>query len=209
MNNMNYIKQFPLRHFTRGTLLASKGDDLTSIMAIRTGYIKITSINEAGIERLVWIAGRYDFAPNEQLFSSRGTCRYFYTALSDGSYYDVSRTDFMNEAAKNMSLMTEIARGMSEHYDDMLQRIDSVESMGVRERLLKTLSYLARRSSADHSVDLVAQGLSLTHQELASMIGSTRETTSSLLSDLRSEGLIQYDRAHLIVNVREIAAVFE
>ena len=200
MDPVDYIKGLPMQRFERGAVLIQKGDPLDFLMAIREGYVKVTSISDAGIERLLWIAGRYDFAPVEQLFSKRSTSRYFYTALTDGSYYQVNRADLIAHASQHPLLMMEIARGMSEHYDDFLQRVDAVDGLSVRERLLRTLFYLAQRFSASEAIDLYARGLHITHQDLAAMIGSTRETTSATLGELRGEGFISYDRTHFVVH---------
>jgi len=204
MDAVDYIKGLPMQRFERGTVLIQKGDPLDFLMAIREGYVKVTSISDAGIERLLWIAGRYDFAPVEQLFSKHSTSRFFYTALTDGSYYQVNRADLIAHASHHPLLMMEIARGMSEHYDDFLQRVDAVDRLSVRERLLRTLCYLAQRFSAGEAVDLYTQGLRVTHQDLAAMIGSTRETTSATLGELRSDGFISYDQTHFIVHIRAI-----
>ncbi len=209
MNTVDYIKDFPIRRFSRGAVLIQRGDPLNFLMAIREGYVKVTSISDAGIERMLWIAGRYDFAPVEQLFTKHSTSRFFYTALTDGSYYEVNRIDLIAHANEHPIMMTEIARGMSEHYDDFLQRVDAVDSPTVSERLLRTLHYLAQRFSAGASVDLYAQGLHVTHQDLAAMIGSTRETTSVVLSKLRTSGFVEYDRRSFVVNVRKIESILE
>lgn len=209
MDGVEYIKQFPIRTFERGEILLQQGDPLEFIMAIREGYVKITSINDAGIEKLLWIAGRYDFAPTEQLFSKQGQARYFYTAVTSGSYYAVEKSDLVARADQHPGIMSEIARGLSEHYDDLLQRIDTIDGLSVRERLIKTLLYLARRFSASDAVNLYEEGLRITHQDLAGMIGSTRETTSYALNDLRTEKLIDYDRKSFIVHTDKIEASIE
>ncbi len=207
MDSVEYVKQFPVRTFERGTTLLQKGDPLDFIMAIRDGYVKVTSISDAGIERLLWIAGRYDFAPVEQLFAKQSTTRFFYTAITDGSFYEVDRSDLIAHAEEHPKVMAEIAKGMSEHYDDFLTRVDAIDGLSVRERLLKTLLYLARRFSAGDKVNLYDEGLRITHQDLASMIGSTRETTSFTLNDLRDEGLVEYDRKSFIINTDKIETI--
>lgn len=209
MDAMEYIKESPVRTFESGAVLLQKGDPLEFIMAIREGYVKVTSISDGGIERLLWIAGRYDFAPVEQLFSKQSSARFFYTALTKGSYYEVNRTDLIKHASDHPALMAEIARGMSEHYDDFLQRIDTIDGLSVRERLLKTLHYLAQRFSAGSDVNLYEQGLRITHQDLAGMIGSTRETTSFTLNELRAEGLLTYNRKCFIIHVDKILAIID
>jgi CRP-like cAMP-binding protein len=207
MNSVEYIKQFPVRSFSRGTIIIQKGDPLTFLMAIRTGYVKITSISDAGIERLIWVAGRYDLAPLEQLFTKQASAQFFYTALTDGSYYEVDRIKILDYAKEHPDFMTEIARGMSEHYDDFLQRVDAMDGLSVRERLLRTLHYLARRFSAGDTVNLHEEGLRITHSDLSAMIGSTRETTSVELARLRKEALIEYNRSCFIIHTRAIEAL--
>ncbi len=204
MNTVEYVQQFPLRTFTRSEALMQKGDSLDHIMAIRDGFVKITSISDTGVERLLWIAGRYDVAPTEQLFSNNASVRYFYTALTDGSYYAVDKKAFIDKAHETPELMKEIAKSMSAHYDDFLERIDAVDSATVKERLLRTLYYLGQRLSADSTIDLFEFNLKITHNDLAAMIGSTRETTSLTLGELRKEGFIDYSRTRFIVKADKI-----
>lgn len=206
MDIVEYIRKFPVKEFTRSELLLQKGDPSTNLMAIREGFIKVTSISASGVERLVWIAGRYDLAPTEQLFSKSGTVRFFYTALTDGSYYEIDKEVLLNLAKEEPAIMAEIAKNMSVHYDDFLQRVDAVDTATVKERLVRTLCYLAERLSADSVVDLYESGLKLSHADLAAMIGSTRETTSLTLSELRKAGFIDYSRQKLTVKVDELKA---
>lgn len=207
MDIAKYIRQFPLKQFQRGELLLQKGDASSSLMAIRDGFIKVTSISNSGIERLVWIAGRYDIAPTEQLFSKHGSVRFFYTALTDGSYYEMDKNEFLDIAENDPQVMSEIAKNMSFHYDDFLQRVDAVDTATVKERLMRTLCYLADRLDASAVVDLYAYGLKISHQDLAAMIGSTRETTSLTLSELRKAQLVEYSRQKLTVYVDKIKLI--
>ena len=204
MDIVNYIQQFPTLTFRRGELLLQKGDATTQLMAIREGFVKVTSISESGVERLLWIAGRYDLAPTEQLFSKNGKVRFFYTALTDGSYYAVDKKQLLSVASGEPKIMSEIALNMSLHYDDFLQRIDAVDTASVKQRLMRTLRYLAQRLDAGAVVDLYSHGLKLSHQELSEMIGASRETTSLMLSELRKEELIEYSRQSLIVHVDDV-----
>lgn len=209
MDIVEYVKEQPLREFTRGEVLLSKDVPINSLFAIRTGYVKVTSISASGIERLVWIAGRYDITPTEQFFSRRGSTQFFYTALTDGSFYELDKSTFLNSAAESPEIMTEIARSMSSHYDDFMSRLDAVDATTVKERLLRTLYYLAQRVSADSTVNLIDYDLKLTHRDLAAMIGSTRETTSITLVELRDEQLIHYDRKSFTIFTDKIAQALE
>lgn len=207
MDLVNYIKNFPLKDFHHGEVLVQKGDAGTHLMIIRDGFIKVSSISSNGMERLVWIAGRYDIAPTEQLFSKHGEMRFFYTALTDGSFYEIDKSALLKLADDQPTVMSEIAKGMASHYDDFLQRVDAVGTATVKERLTRTLCYLAERLSADSHVDLYEYGLKLSHHDLAAMVGSTRETTSLMLAELRKEKLIHYSRQKLTIYVDKLKAV--
>lgn len=206
MDYVEYVKQFPLQRFTRGELLIQGGEPTSCLMAIREGYIKVTAIRPDGAERLIWIAGRYDLAPLEKLFSKQGAIHFFYTALTDGEYYKVDKTAFMDKARETPELMAEIARGMSDHYDDLLQRVDAVDSLDVKSRLLATLLYIAKRFSAESTVNLIEHGLKLTHLDYANLIGSTRETTSLALKELQREKYIDYSSKYFTIFCDRIEA---
>jgi CRP-like cAMP-binding protein len=204
MESIEFIRQFPIQKFVKGEILMSEGETADTLLALRSGFIKVTSISDSGVERLLWIAGRYDIAPTEQLFSTRGLLKFFYTALTDGEVYMVHKAQFLAYAKQSPQLMSEIATSMSVHYDDLLSRIDSIEQTTVRDKLIQTLCYLAGRFSADESVDIYQIGLKLTHSDIADMIGSTRETTSLELAKLREQYGVDYDRTKFVIHTERL-----
>ena len=204
MEIIDYIKKYPLREFRKGDILLSEGQQSARLFALVHGYIKVTSIHDDGSEKLLWIEGRYDIAPTEKLFSLSGELSFFYTALSDGSYYDIDKSEFIAKAKADPAFMAEVANSMSDHYDDLLKRVDSIGQTSIREKLVATLRYIAERFSASDQVDLFELGLKLTHSDIAAMIGSTRETTSLELHALKDAGLIDYDRTKFIVNLSKM-----
>ena len=200
MDVIDFVKKYPVRQFAKGETLLSEGDISDTLLAIRTGYVKVTSIDDQGNERMLWIAGRYDIVPTERLFSRHSPLQFFYTALTDGDLFQIDKADFLQKAKEDVTIMTEIATSMSGHYDDLLSRVNTIGQANIHDKLVATLRYVAQRFSADTSVDLYQLGLHLTHRDLADMIGSTRETTSLELQKLRSAGVIEYDRTHFIVH---------
>lgn len=198
MESARFIRQYSTRSFTKGEVLWGEGETPSSVLALRQGFVKVTSLDEDGNERLLWIAGRYDIVPTEQLFSS-SPISFFYTALSNGEAYEVNKQEFITAAKSNLAFMTDVASTMSHHYDDLLRRIDTVEQTTVRSKLIATLHYLSYRFGTGEAIDLYDIGLELTQQDFAEMIGSTRETTSVELHKLREEGLIDYRGIHFVI----------
>lgn len=206
MDNIDFVKAFPLRSFRKGEVLLSEGDATDTLLAVRTGYVKVSAIDNDGVQQLLWIAGRYDVVPIERMFSTRSNLRYFYTALSDGTAYQVDKQTFLTKAVDSPALMTEIARGMSQHYDELLERLQGAGRLTVRERLIAVLRYISQHFSNETTVDLYALGLRLTHQDLADMIGTTRETVSLTLGQLQKDRLVDYSRDHFTINTEHFPA---
>lgn len=204
MDVVNFVKQFPVRIFVKGEALLEAGDVSPTLLALQSGFVKVTSVDDSGAERMVWIAGRYDVVPTEQLFSRQQQLRFFYTALSDGAAYQIEKSTFLTAARGNLELMTEIAISMSSHYDDLLTRINSTEQASIRQKLIATLCYLAGRFSAERQVDLYQLGLKLTHEDVATMIGATRETVSVELQKLRHDGYVDYSRSKFVIHLDKL-----
>lgn len=193
------IKSFRLRSYQKGEPILVSGAVAENLYAIRSGFAKVTSYSSKGSEQLVWIASRYDILPTESLFLRKGVMHFDYTAMTDVEAYEIPKQNFLDMCEENTLLLREVARSMSSHYDDLLLRLRSVEQPSIRDKLIHTLHYIATRFSGEPTVSLTALGLQLSHQEIARMIGATRETTAIELKRLKDAGLISYTRTEFII----------
>lgn len=115
----------------------------------------------------------------------------------------------------------------AEAIDDLMQRHADL-SLGItkliglrRRRIERRLKYLLFRSNRDRLISLLLElaeqygveepaglrlRIQLSHQDLASIIGSTRETVTLVLGDLQNEGLLQLGRRKITLLDREALA---
>ena len=78
-----------------------------------------------------------------------------------------------------------------------------------RDRLIQLIVELAEQYGKKHPLG-VAIGIALSHQELASIIGATRESVTMILGDLQAEGLLQVMRQRLLVqDIRRLAGIVQ
>lgn len=205
MDTGDFIRQFPLRSYQKGEVILNEGDTLESVLYVQKGFIKVTSIEPSGAEHLLWIASADDIVPSEHLFSIRNQLGYYYTALTPVTAYLVSKTKLLQSTRANIGLMTAIAASLSDNYDDLLLRIDAIDQSSIHDKLVTTLKYLALHFGGGKTIDLYQIGLPLTHQDIAEMIGSTRETTSLELEKLRNNGAIDYSRSGFVIYPSKLA----
>ena len=199
MDAMDLIRQSPVRTYSKGQVIFSEGEVSDTLVIIKNGYVKVASLDAAGIERVLWIASTEDIMPSERLFSLKNRLDYFYTTLSPVTAWTIDKPQLLKEARRSPELMSAIAASLSDTHDDLLFRIDTIDQSTIHDRLVSTLKYLVLRFGGGKTVDLHKIGLQLTHQDIAEMIGSTRETTSLELEKLKHEGSIDYSRSHFII----------
>ncbi len=203
MDFISYVKGLPVRTFGKDELLLASGDPSDTFFAVREGFIKATSTEDSGRERLLWIAGRYDIAPLERFFTNK-VLQYDYVGYSDGSAYVMSKDALHQLINEQPSAAVEVARGLSEHFDDVSERLSAIGQADVRRKLLHTLYSLATKFSSKEVVELDEMGLNLTHQDLADMIGASREVVSVELGKARSDGFVNYSRSTFSVDTVKI-----
>ncbi len=205
---VDIIKSLPLREIEKGTQLFGIDTIVDTCYAIQNGYVKITSVDNDGREELHWIAGRFDIVPTEALFRRSHSLEYFYTALTDITVYEIQRPMLLELAQKYPQVSMEIARGMSEHFDDMLLRVKSTGRSSLREKIIYTLLFICQRfGDASPTLNLHTIGLPLTQQEIANMVGASRESTTLELLKLRKEKLVKYSRTSFIVECDKLTAL--
>ena len=78
------------------------------------------------------------------------------------------------------------------------QRIHSLLTRSVESRVAEFLQYATRRHGIPDSRGKLI-GVKFTHQEIASYVGSTRETVTLVLGDFKRQGLIATDHRRLVV----------
>jgi CRP-like cAMP-binding protein len=79
------------------------------------------------------------------------------------------------------------------------RRLKSLLFRSNRERLVHLLFDLAEKYGRYTREGGISLGIHLSHQELASIIGSTRETVTLVLGELQAEGLITVIRREIVL----------
>ncbi len=80
------------------------------------------------------------------------------------------------------------------------RRLKSLLFRSNRERVVHLLFDLAEKYGRYGKDGAIIIGIRLSHQELANIIGSTRETVTLVLGELQEEGAIAVSRKEIVLN---------
>ena len=180
------------------------GDVADTVYLLKAGRVKISRVSEDGKEFTLAV-----LEPGEVFGDLEETTRDTVAeALEDVSIYVLLRKDFEEMLRKTPDMMFEWTRHIGSRLRKIESRIEDLVFRDVPTRLARLLRELSRESGKPVG-DGVRLHFRITHQELANLIGSTRETVSATLNNFKRQGLIQQDYRSITIRDHERFALIQ
>lgn len=188
--------------FMRRDVIIAPGDRGDKVYLLKDGTVKISQVTESGKEAILAIVSTGEVFGENALF--RDEVRdVTATAMEDSLVCVVSSEKFRHFLEMHPNLSTKILIHAGDRARELEQRIIDIAFRTVNERLAILLLTLAQRFEIDPHTHGELIDLPLTHQEVANLIGATRESTSLAISELRHQGLIETDQHRFVIRDRE------
>ncbi|MEQ8210483.1 MAG: Crp/Fnr family transcriptional regulator [Lacipirellulaceae bacterium] len=193
------------RDFPRNTPIYLPADHADGVMLLVRGRVKIGSFTEEGKQTILAF-----IEPGElfgELSLMGGEEREEYAETVEKSTIVAIPREVMQEL---MSQNPEVSLGVTKLFGLRRQRVERrlkyLLFRSNRERLVHLLLELAE-AYGKRTAEGIELKIKLSHQDLASVIGSTRETVTVVLGELQNEGKIQLGRRKIILT--ELARLAE
>lgn len=155
---------------------------------IREGQVKVTMISPEGKEIILSLLGPGDFFGEMSLLDDNPRSATI-VATENLELMTIWRNDFLQIMAQNFDITKKVLAEISRRLRNASSRIESLATMDVYGRLARFFLDLARDQgkSLDNGYIAVTRP---THQAIANMIGTSRETVSRLIHDLMRQNLL-------------------
>jgi len=189
------------RNYARKRTILFQGEIPRSVMILESGLVKVYGITTSGDQRTVTLLSAGDIFPVECVFDKSRVSLYYYEAVTDCSVLALPKTEFLSALEHDAALKDQIFQTYMAHYTSATMHIYALEHSHAHEKLVYILQYLVARFGEKHTNEMTKIGLRLSHQDIAEMVGLTRETTAVELHRLKDRGLIDYQRFSYCVNV--------
>jgi CRP/FNR family cyclic AMP-dependent transcriptional regulator len=202
MRVQDFVCEYPVRQFDRNQTILLKGDVPETVFAIKSGFVKGYDIDAIGNEQLVWLGAKGDVFPMTWAIALQEDVDYFYSAFTDVELYAVERKALLNFLKTNHSALFEITKRLTTRLADALRHLNAAEKAKAEEKILHTLYFLSLRFGHLENGDDSAREITLpiTHQDIANLLGLTRETVTVELKKLKDQGVVDYDKTRFIVH---------
>jgi CRP/FNR family transcriptional regulator len=167
---------------------------------IKSGVVKLYTINNAGEEQIVAFHVQGDIFPTPWIFGKSSTTLYYFEALTDCEVLTLPREALYRELIATPELLKSTLDYFVTNYTGLLMRVTALEQSRAREKIMFTLYYLLFRYGRQNKAGRYVIDLGLTHNIIASLVGLTRETTTTELSKLKRQKVLDYNLHSYTIN---------
>lgn len=184
------------RHYVQGELIFCNGDPADRVYLIESGWVKIFRI--AGDGKYITVGSIRKpgelMGLAEVLHGASRTC--YAGAITDVTLVVVYREKFKELLEGEPYLAIKIARLLAMRMRDAETGVHEIVCRQVSGRLARLLLKIGESCGCRKS-GVITIKPRFTHEDLAAMIGATRQTVSSVLSAMREERCIEIDRGYI------------
>jgi CRP/FNR family cyclic AMP-dependent transcriptional regulator len=194
---------FTMCEMARGTRVFDQGDPTRVVYLVKRGAVKISRETEEGKDVTVALLGPGDMFGEETLFDARPRTTVA-VIVEDALLCQARAEDLFALLASDPALALNVAKVLSKGLDDARDTMEDLAYAKVPERIV----HLFRKLAAEHGVAVEGGtriDLRLTHADVASLIGSTRETVSLELGKLVDAGRLRLDGRAVVLPHEEHA----
>jgi CRP-like cAMP-binding protein len=171
------------RRFEAGEMLFWEGEPCAGIFLIGQGSVKIFKTSAAGREMMLSLETAPCTVAELPLFDG-GPYPASVRAVDTVVSYFINKADFQQVCRQYPDVALKVLAVVGRRLRHLISVVESMTFGSVTQRLARVLLDQSRQAGADEFT------LAVTHQELASRLGTVREVVSRNLARFRAEGLI-------------------
>lgn len=174
-------------------------DEISGIYYVKTGFIQQFINTQDGEHITLHVFRPQSFFPI-MLVLSDAPNKYDFRALTDAQVYKAPREEVMDFIRKEPDVLYDLAIRLSEGINGLLERFEHEKFRGAEHKVASLLLYLAQKYGEKKSDSSVTITIPLTHTDIASWVGTQRETVSRQIEKLEKSGILAREQKSIIVH---------
>ncbi len=189
------------RRYRKGDVIYQPGDIDDSLYYIHSGKVKLAYLDESGRKLTLTILGEGEIF-GEMVLIGRKERDLLAQVLQDAVIYEIERSRFLELLREKPELALEVMELFGRRTQEIERKLEDLVFKDIPTRLSRQILKLIE----EHGVETregVQIDFKITHKELADLIGSARENTTSALNRLAREGILDKKRYRIIVKDEE------
>lgn len=183
-----FFSSFGTTTYKKGDILLCPGETSTSVFYINKGFVKAYRISEEGEELTLVILKQTDFFPMTCGINNTPNSHYF-ESLTPLEVFKAPQDLFLRFIKMSPEIFFELADHILNRFGGLLTRMEYLVVSRAYTKVAATLLVCAK-SFGERSGETIVVRVPLTHKDIATLAGITRETTCLEMKKLEQKGLI-------------------
>jgi CRP-like cAMP-binding protein len=196
------LSRASVRRLSDGALMSSRGEPASEWIGVAKGAVRVSSVSLSGkqvtltyVEPGVWFGdiALFDGLPRTHDAHAHG----------DTTLLVVRKPDFKELLAQHTELYEALLRLNCRRLRLMFNLVEDLNTLPLAARLAKQLLLLARTYGVPQGDQETRIGLQLAQEDLAQLLGASRQRVNQELKALEREGAVRIEPTRLIVLSRD------
>lgn len=182
------------RRAPRGEMIVRAGEQTDALYILISGSARVGSSDADGREVILSLLGPGDFFGEMGLIDGSPRSADV-TASESCQLLVITRQDFQHILANNFDVVMYLLRNLVLRLRDADRKIESLALLDVYGRVARLLLDLSEADDVGRRV----LARKFTKQDMAKMVGASREMVSRVIKDLESSGFIKRDNGRVVI----------
>jgi CRP/FNR family transcriptional regulator len=179
---------FVTRAYRKGQIIFLEEETGNYMYLVLAGKVKVSKASSGGKETILAIHRSGDFFGEMSLLDGK-TAPATVSAMEDARIISISGSDFHRYLLHNEKVLLQIINVLCSRLRQVWQT-QSLSSSTADARIRRGIYDLAKKHGVRDAHGTIID-LKITHQELAEMVGTSRETVTRVLARLKEQGIIE------------------
>ena len=198
-----FFQKTKLLFYKRRALILHPNDPPSSVFYIKNGYVRVYRISEEGEELTMTILKPKDFFPLTYGIN-KIVNPYYLEAITPLELWRAPQEQFLDFIKNDQDVLYELTSRIIVRFDGVLTRMEYLMFSNAYMKVATTLLVCAKRFGEVQGSNVVIK-VPLTHRDIATLVGITRETTSLEMKKLENEGFLgRMGRLLVIKNIENL-----
>lgn len=208
MDELKTIDQMStMKPVKKGTIILSPEKPIEALFFLKKGQVRLYRMNSQGKQFTTDILVDGNLFGETSSFSLTDDQTYV-EAMTDTYLCTMAKEEFESFVEKNPKIAIKLINILSARLKDTYDISEKIALGDVKYRILYLLLKLSEKSGK-RKKEWQSIEMKLTHSDIATMVGSTRETVSGLMSQFRKEGLLKKGLLYYSLYVDKVKETLE
>jgi len=192
------------KEFKKKEKIFHEGDRPKSLYFIASGKVKTYKTNEWGKEYITGVHKAGDFLGylpliEETPFASSAAC------MEPTTLSIIPKDDFIRMLHYNQNFAARFIKMLANNIHEKEEKLLSLAYNSIRKRVAEALIELEKKQKTNKVIvgdEQNSNSVKILREDLASIVGTAKESVIRTLTDLKNEGLIEID--HSVIHILEL-----